>query len=58
MRKAIETCGGDAEMRLPLAQLVRFSAELSNSFSKYYSKVHILEVRNIFRRNSFAFKNE
>ena len=34
----------ELEIRLGLAQLVRFSAELSNSFSKYYSKVHILEV--------------
>lgn len=34
----------ELEIRLGLAQLVRFSAELSNSFSKYYSKVHVLEV--------------
>lgn len=32
------------EIKLSLAKLIRFGTELSNQFSKYYSKIHILEV--------------
>ena len=54
-QEPLEVATGSLKKKINTPKLFRFMSDLSNLFSRYYSKVHVLEVSHISDSNWYYY---